>query len=60
MTVKPMVKNYRTGNLSAYMIALSFKCTYEYTHTHLSAEQALKVGLVERTTENLVILDHLR
>ena len=55
-----MVKNYRTGNLSAHMIALSFKCTYEYTQTHLSAEQALKVGLVERTTENLVILDHLR
>ena len=55
-----MVKNDRTGNLSAHTIALSSKCAYEHTHARLSAEQALTLGLVERTTENLVILDHLR
>ena len=30
------------------------------THARLSAEQALTLGLVESTTENLGILDHLR
>ena len=30
-----MVKNDRTGNLSAHMIALSSKCTYEHTRTSI-------------------------
>ena len=36
--MKPMVKKIRIGALSAHlyidMIALSLKCTYEYTHIY--------------------------